>query len=214
MLGCDRPGRFITLNLDSHEYTKEMKDIFQEYNSYSIDTHTGKHGKTAQLWLNYIQMIHHNHEYSRRVGDLDLSIAWLPKITNYVLRLNHPNYARWLVMYHDHLFRLPETHPPEVHAEFRRIIFSIRRTTKPFSGSPIDLTLMVSMQTQQISGLELLPLLNLSLHAIQCWVESYLLRFSVISHVFDSLAMSKKEYVWKRHRIKNTIQVYDQSWQW
>ena len=39
----------ITLSIDSREYTKEMKDIFPEYNSHSIDTHTGKHGKPAQL---------------------------------------------------------------------------------------------------------------------------------------------------------------------
>ena len=62
-----------------------MKDIFQEYNSYSIDTHTGKHGKTAQLWFYYIQMIHLYREYSRsiRVEDLDVYIVLLPKITNY-----------------------------------------------------------------------------------------------------------------------------------
>ena len=77
VLGCDRPGRFITLNLDSHEYTKEIKDIFQEYNSYLLDTHTGKHEKTTQLWFNCIQMIHLYYEYSRsiRVGDLDVYIA-------------------------------------------------------------------------------------------------------------------------------------------
>ena len=111
-------------------------------------------------------MIQHYHEYSRsiRVGELDvgLYIAWLPKITNYFFRLNYPDKARWLAVYHGHLLKLPETHP-EVYAEFKRGLFSKRKTTKPFSESPIDLTLMVSMQTQQISGLELLPLLTLSL---------------------------------------------------
>ena len=59
-------------NIDSHSYTKEMDDVLQQYNVYSIDTQNGKNGKTAQFWLKYIKMIHLYHEYSRtiRVGDL------------------------------------------------------------------------------------------------------------------------------------------------
>ena len=193
--------------LDTHEYSKEMKDIFQEYRSYSIDTHTGKHGKTAQFWFNYIQMIHLYHEYSRsiRVGDLDAYIACLPKITNYFFRLNHPNYARWLVKYHANLIRLPETHP-EVYAEFKRGLFSIWRTTKLFSGSPIDLTLEQTIDVDAANQRTGIASLTNSISARQRWAASHLLRSSVISHVFDGLAMSKKEDVtssMKPHRIKN-----------
>ena len=87
-------------------------------------------------------MIHLYHEYSRsiRVGDLDAYINCLPKIANYFFALNHPNYSRWTVKYHDNLLRMPETHP-QVYAEFKKGGFSIKRTKKSFSGSPIDLTL-------------------------------------------------------------------------
>ena len=87
-------------------------------------------------------MIHLYREFTRsvRVGDIDAYIRCLPKLANYFFALNHPNYARWLVQYHNNLLLLQDTHP-EVYAEFQRGLFSIRRTSKPFSGSPIDLTL-------------------------------------------------------------------------
>ena len=108
-----------------------------------------------KFWFNYIKMIHLYHEYSRsiRVGDLDAYINCLPKIANYFFALNHPNYSRWTVKYHDNLLRMPETHP-EVYAEFKKGGFSIKRTKKSFSGSPIDLTLEQSMQMPLVKGLE------------------------------------------------------------
>ena len=54
--------------------------------------------------------------------------------------LNHPNYVCWTVNYHSNLLTLEEMHP-ETFREYQDGRFSINRTTKPFSGNPIDLTL-------------------------------------------------------------------------
>ncbi len=99
-------------NLQSHEYSREMDDAFQQYNADSKETQNGNNGKTAQFWFKYIKMMHPYYKYSQsiRVGDLDAYIACLLKITDH-FALNHPNYARWTVKYHDNLLRLPETHP-------------------------------------------------------------------------------------------------------
>ena len=87
-------------------------------------------------------MLHLYHEFSKgiRTGDLDLYIHCLPKIANYLFAFNHHNYVRWLVLFHDNLLKLKITHP-EVHKEFKNGCFSLKRTKKPFSRLPVDLTL-------------------------------------------------------------------------
>ena len=77
---------------------------------------------------------------SVRVGDLDLFIYCLPKLTNYYFTLNRINYARWLVKYHDNLLKASITHPV-VFQDFKNGLFQIKRVNKPFSRSSIDLTL-------------------------------------------------------------------------
>ena len=100
------------------------------------------HGKTAQFWFEYIEMLHLYHEFIRsiRLGDLELYIYGLPQITNYFFTFNHPNYARWLVRYHDDLLKLSETHK-DFYDEFKKGCFGIKRTKKDFSRILIVLTL-------------------------------------------------------------------------
>ena len=66
-------------------------------------------------------MLHLYHEFIRsiRLGDLELYIHGLPQITNYFCTFNHPNYARWLVRYHDNLLKLRKTHKG-VYDEFKK----------------------------------------------------------------------------------------------
>ena len=100
------------------------------------------HGKTAQFWFEYIEMLHLYHEFVRsiRLGDLELYIYGLPRITNYFFTFNNPNDARWVVRYHDNLLKVIETHKA-VYDKFKKGCFGIKRTKKDFSRLPIDLTL-------------------------------------------------------------------------
>ena len=97
-------------------------------------------------------MLHHYHEFIRsiRLGDLELYIYCLPRITNYFFTFNHSNYARWLVRCHDNLLKLSETHK-DVHDEFKKGCFGIKRTKKDFSRLPIDLTLEQTNNTDAAS---------------------------------------------------------------
>ena len=63
-----------------------------------------------------------------KTGDLDSHIICLAKAINYFYVLNHPNYARWTVRYHDNLLKLQETHP-EIYDEFKAGWFGIKQTT-------------------------------------------------------------------------------------
>ena len=63
-----------------------------------------------------------------------------PRVDKLFFALNHHNYARWMVRYHHNLMKLSSTHP-DVLDEFKNGLFSIHRTEKSFSGSPINPTL-------------------------------------------------------------------------
>ena len=71
------------------------------------------HGKRAQFWKKYVEMIHLYHDFSRSVhtGDFNTYVSSIPKITNYFFAVNQPNYARWLVKYRNNLLVAPDTHP-------------------------------------------------------------------------------------------------------
>ena len=176
-----------------------MTDVFKTYEAYSKQTQNGEHGKTALFWLKYVEMIRLYHQFSRRirVGDLDAYIACLPKLAKYFFTLNHPNYARWIVKYHDNILRLPETHPqlPQVYNEFKKGCCSIKRTTKPFSRCPIDLALEQTINADAANQRTGIASLTNSISARQRWAESHFMRTSVLSQVFEDLNMSKKEDV-------------------
>lgn len=74
-----------------------------------------------------IDFIHLYHDLTRsiRVGYLELFISCLPKMSNIFFALHHPNYARWMIKFHDELLKLGETHP-EVYREFKKVSFCAR----------------------------------------------------------------------------------------
>ena len=131
--------------LDKHEWSQEIEELLAAYKSYTVETSDGKHGKTANYWINCVNMIHLYHEFSGsiRTGDVELFILSLPKITNCLFAFNQPNYGRWTVKYHGNLLKLPERHP-EVYLEFKSKLFGIKRKPKSFSRVGYDHTLASS----------------------------------------------------------------------
>ncbi|EFN63887.1 hypothetical protein EAG_08092, partial [Camponotus floridanus] len=98
--------------------------------------------KTAQYYMMYIYFVNHYLTFSRsiRTGDFSLYKYIMPKIANLFFSFNQPNYARWLVKYHDNLIKV-DTINPELMQEMEQGYFGIQRTDKSFSRQPIDLTL-------------------------------------------------------------------------
>ena len=132
--------------------------MLDDYKEYLEETKTRKYGKTAQLWIGYTEWMHLYHEHIRsiRIGDFDLYIYCLPKFASLFFALNHQNYARWLVRYHDNLLKLSETHP-EVYMDFQEGCFAIKRTQKGFSALPIDLTLEQTINAEKTGITSLIP---------------------------------------------------------
>ena len=147
-----------------------MEKVFSGFYNFFQESKEGKLGKTAQFWTSYIHFMHLYRDFTRsirigdlevfisclpkltniffassnpnypRMGDLEVFISRLPKLTNIFFASSHSNYPRWLVKYYDSILKLNETHP-EVYNEIKQGWFAIRRTQKPFSSTAIDLTL-------------------------------------------------------------------------
>ena len=95
------------------ENSDDAQELLHDYKSFIEKTKAGDHGQTAKFWIEHVEMMKLYHLFTRsvRVGDLDLFIYCLPKLTNYFFTLNRINYSRWLVRYHDNLLKLSNTHP-------------------------------------------------------------------------------------------------------
>ena len=113
--------------------SKELLQIFKEYEEYQKKTENGIYGKTAHNWFGYIRMIQLYHQFIRSIGtgDLELYIFCLKRLSNYFLTFNHPNYARWLVRYYDKLLKLKNTHS-QIHEEFFKRLFFAKKNNKIF----------------------------------------------------------------------------------
>ena len=124
---------------DKKKFVEEhTKELIKKYEEFVQETKNGNHEK----WMGYVDMLHPYHEFSRiiRTGDLDLYIYCLQQMTVLFFTFNHQNYLRWLIMYHDKLLKLKNSHP-NIYEEFKNGCFSLKRTSKPFSRIPIDVTL-------------------------------------------------------------------------
>ena len=154
--------------------------------------------------MKYVQLIHVYHEYSRslREGDLHGYISCLPKFTNMFFALNHPSYARWTVKHHNSLLTLEETHL-ETFREYQDGMFRINRTTKPFSGNPIDLTLEQTVNADAASQRTGIVSMTNSISARQRWAESHFLRTTVISYLHEDLNLTKQEDITESLKASN-----------
>lgn len=106
---------------------------------------------------------------------------------------NHPNYSRWIIKFHDNLLKMEADYPNYKH-NFVNGCFSVKRTNKPFSRSPVDLTLeqTINADAARTSGVS--SITN-SVDARQRWAQSHSLRTSVVSRTFEDAGCSTKEDV-------------------
>ncbi|XP_047992980.1 uncharacterized protein LOC125231567 [Leguminivora glycinivorella] len=131
---------------------------------------------------------------SIRTGDFLMFRYILPKINNIFFVVNQPNYARWLLRYHDNLLKLKETHP-QIYENMERGNFGIQRTDKSFSRQPIDLTLEQTINAD--AGRRLTGVIHFtnSISARQRWCKSHEIRSTIISHTYEMTGLRKHQDV-------------------
>ena len=97
-----------------------------------------------------------------------------------------------MVLYHHNLVKLSSTHS-EVLDEFKNALFSIHRTEKSFSGSPIDLTLEQIINADAANKKKGITAITNSIGGRQRWAESHSLRTALLTQMFNNLGMKKKD---------------------
>lgn len=183
---CQTPIFFI--------HDEKLKELCANYAKFEEQTLHGDFGKTAQFYMVYVKLVHYYLTLSRsiRLGDFELFKNILPKITNLFFSFNHQNYARWTVTYHYNLMKVASTHPG-LEEDFKKGFFGIKRTGKPFSRQPIDLTLEQTINADAARRLTGITHLTDSIAARQRWARSHDIRSTIITHVLEEIGINKKQ---------------------
>ena len=82
-------------------------------------------------------------------------------------------------------------------------MFSISRTTNPFSGNPIELTLEQTVNTDAASQGTGTGSMTNSISARQRWAESHFSRTTIISYLNEDLNLMKKEDITESLKASN-----------
>ncbi len=99
--------------LTTNHFSDELQLMLSSYDEFCNATSRGDHGKTAQFWYIYMQImqLYSDFERSVRTSNVSLLVTTLPHLAAIFFAFNQPNYARWLVRYHDNLLSIRSTHP-------------------------------------------------------------------------------------------------------
>ena len=75
------------------EHTNEL---IKKYEEFAQEIINGDHGKMAQYWMGYVNMLYLYNKFSRsiRTGGLNLYIHCLQQMTALFFTFNHQNYSR------------------------------------------------------------------------------------------------------------------------
>ena len=183
-------------NFSTESLSKELIEMIHMYLGFKENTRNGIHGKTAQYWIIYVDLVDLYHQFSRstRTGNFELYVYTLQMVTNLFFCFNQPNYSRWTVRLQDNLLKIDETHP-SLAGEFRNGRFGLKRTAKEFSRMPKDLALEQTINADAANQRTGISAFTNSISARQRWAHSHYLRISVVSHLLEKLDLNHKEDV-------------------
>lgn len=171
-----------------------LQDIVRKYQDYLEKISAGEYGKTAQFYLQYIELVNLYFRFSRsiRTNDFDLYIDSLYSMANWFFVFNQQNYCRWIIMYCCNLMKLKMTDSPLYH-EFLKGAFSIKRTSNTLSRSPVDLTLEQTINADAASSLTGVTHFSTSIGARQRWALSHSMRTKIISKILQEINLTAND---------------------
>ncbi|KAH9637764.1 hypothetical protein HF086_007793 [Spodoptera exigua] len=169
-----------------------LSRIMNGYKEFCNQTLIGAHGKTAQFYYQYCELINLYHRFSRsiRTSNFELYVDSIYNMSDIFFALNQPNYARWSLLYLSNLINL-YTNNSSLIAEFRRGAFGIRRTAANFSRSPVDLTLEQTINADASNQLAD-NLAADSISARQRWALSHSMRTKILTSIKQNIGLTQK----------------------
>ena len=180
--------------LKAFENSPEYVQVMQMYEEFTEKTRTGEHGTTAQYWIMYMDLVelHQLFSHATRTNDLDLFIYCLGEMCSMFFATNHPNYARYTVRYRLNLMNIESTHPGARETLLAGGL-SVRRSSKAFTRTPVDLTLEQTVNADAASRMTGIAAFTQNLNARRRWMITHSIRSAILGYLFDMAGMRKKE---------------------
>ena len=150
-------GKIAKALLDGSMCTEDVSTC-DELESLMHDIHTYKHklrvGRTATLWLQYLQMVEILFRLikSERTGNGSLHLQSLRDMLPFFASTGHNSYAKSSHIYLTKMNELPNSHP-QLHRRFMDGYHVVRRSDRFWSGLSTDLVIeQTLMKGMKISG--------------------------------------------------------------
>nr|CAH7713468.1 unnamed protein product [Callosobruchus chinensis] len=173
---------------------QNLQNLLDKYQEYKQKTLQGDHGKTVQFYMMYVTFIDYHLTLSEiiRTGSFCVFTSVLPKIANLFFAFSQQNYSRYLVKYHDNLLKVDQSHLG-LKEQLQLGTFGVKRTDKPYSRQPIDLTLEQTINADAVNKLTGVSHTTNSISARQRWCKSHTLRSTIISHTMEQAGLRKRQ---------------------
>lgn len=168
-----------------------LNDLVKQYDEYSEGTRCGTYGATAQFWFSYIDLVQIYKLFDRacRTNDVNLFIYALGQMIPVFFAVHRPNYARWMVLYHQNLMNMDVTHPG-ARDTLSKGALSIRRTDKQFSRSPVDLTLEQTVNRDAASRHTGIAAFTDCIEARKRWTITRSRRGAIVRSLMDMVGLN------------------------
>jgi len=169
-----------------------LQKLLEGHKEFREVTLQGGHGKIAQYYLQYTELVNLYLRFSRsiRCSNFELYLDSISEMCDYFFAFNLPNYSKWAAMYLNNLIKLKIENSALV-AEFREGAFGVRRTKSCLGRSPVDLILEQTINADAGNTLTGVSHFTNSISARQRWVLSHSTRTKILSSVKAEIGLSQ-----------------------
>lgn len=172
------------------ESRDDYQAFIQKYSEFTDVTLSGAHGDTARFWMVYIKLVHLHMMFTRacKTNNLQLFTYILGEMRYVFFACNRPNYARWMVRYYFNLLNVDSSHPG-LRQFLENGALTIKRTTKAFSRTPVDLTLEQSINADAASRQTGISAFTTSSSARRRWMVTRAARGAIVGSLLEKAGL-------------------------
>ena len=117
-------------------------ELFSQYEAFKENVRSGKYGKTAQYWIQYMDRVWLLLQFvqATKTNNFSLHVSCLKDLCPLLFTMNHQNYARYLSVYYVSLANLSLSHPGAEEL-LQDNGFSVSRSRTPAGRIAVDMTI-------------------------------------------------------------------------
>lgn len=186
---------------------KGTSDFFRDYEQYREDVRQGKHGKTPQFWMSYMDHIWHvlSLLYAVKANDFELYAQCLLAMPDLFFSFGGQNYARYLTFFGLFIANIELSHPGSTEL-LKQGAFSVARSFIPGNRCAVDKTMEETFMRNAKSkggaaaaGAGLTGIAS-NYPAYQKWVRTTHQRTKYMQVTMDMAGMTKDSELDTQHR--------------